>query len=121
MKTLLALSVAAVLAAATPLAFAQAPAAADATTAPAVTQSADPVASISWAEGPEAQVGSTIVQALLADSALAGSKVTVATDAETITLTGVTRTRDQMKRVVELVTAHAGDKRVVNAILTEEL
>ena len=111
MKTLSTLTLAALLAAA-PLAFAQAPAA---------PQPADPVASAVATVEPTAEYTNSIVQALLADPSLAESKITVAPDDTTITLTGVTKTREQMQRVLEIVGGLAGERKVINVIQTERM
>jgi len=111
MKTLSSLALAALLAAA-PVAFAQAQAGA---------QTADPVASAAATVGPTSAYADSIVQALLADPSLADAKITVAPDDTTITLTGVTKTRDQMKRVLEIVGGFAGERRVINVIQPERM
>jgi hypothetical protein len=81
----------------------------------------EPIASASASVAGPSQTLEPIVQALNAEASLKGSKLTVAPDGETITLTGVTITRDQMKRAMEIVTSQAGEGKVANAIQTEEL
>lgn len=81
---------------------------------------AEPVASASRTEGPGTEITNPIVQDLVADASLRNSKITVQPDGEVVLLTGVTQTRAQMKRAVEIATAKAGEGKVVNAITTEE-
>ena len=78
------------------------------------------VASTSRADGPNAEIADRIAKEINADTSLQGSKVTVAPDADTITLTGVTRTRDQSKKVYEMAAGIAGEVRVINAIQPED-
>ena len=94
------------------LAFAQAP-------APATAYVDEPVASLATGV-PANERANAVVQALNGDAALKGSKLTVAPDGEDLVyLTGVTVTRDQMKRAMEV--AGTGGGKVVNAITTEQL
>ncbi len=102
----------AALLAAAPLTFAQAPGA---------PRSPDPVASAAATTEPTSEYANSIVQALLADPSLADSKITVAPDETTITLTGVTKTQAQMKRVLEIVGGLAGDRKVINVIQPEAM
>src|SRR6187455_1509314 len=81
----------------------------------------EPIASESTGVAGPSQTLEPIVQALNAEASLKGSKLTVAPDGEMITLTGVTVTREQMKRAVEIVTSQAGEGKVANAIQTDEL
>lgn len=111
MKNPSTLVLAAVLAAA-PLAYAQTSA------GPPYT---GPVASAASTTDPTTAYANSIVQALLADPSLAESKVTVAPDDTTITLTGVTKTQDQMKRVLEIVGGLAGERKVINVIQPERM
>jgi glucose/arabinose dehydrogenase len=62
-----------------------------------------------------------IVEALNADTSLKGSKLTVSPEGELVYLTGVTSTRAQMGRAVQIASSQAGDGKVANAITTEEL
>lgn len=100
-----------------------APTAADAADAAAADTSVDlaaaPLASSSSASADE--LGRAIVQELLADSSLQGSKITVASEDGVVTLTGVTPKKEQAKRASEIATARAGEGKVINAITTEEL
>ena len=126
MNLSLARALAAVLAAgALPLAFAQANAPAQTnpaaqTNAPAVTYVSEPIASASSANAAQGPVGA-IVQELNADTSLNGSKITVQPDENTVILTGVTRTYAQATRASKVAATHAGEGKVVNAILTEEI
>ena len=81
----------------------------------------EPVASAASGAEADAQRLNPIVEALNADASLKGSKLTVVPDGETLVVTGVTVTRDQMKRAVEIATTGAGEGKVANAIQTEEL
>jgi hypothetical protein len=87
--------------------------------APATTYVDEPVASL--AAGVQAdERTNAVVQALNADASLKGSKLTVAPDGDDLVyLTGVTVTRDQMKRALEL--AGSGGGKVANAITSEQL
>ena len=98
--------------AAFPLAFAQ-------TAAPAPQYVKEPTASSSVANA-EGSV-SAIVQQLNADASLAGSKITVAPDGETVVLTGVTPTYMQSVAASKIAASHAGEGKVVNALTTEEI
>ena len=104
---------------AVPLAIAQTPVAPPAPAAPAVQYVNEPIASSSLAnaEGPV----SAIVQQLNADTSMAGSKITVQPDGETVILTGVTRTYAQSIQASKAAASHAGEGKVVNAIVTEEV
>ncbi len=117
--------IAALLAAgAVPLALAQAspPAGATQLPQPPANLVAEPVASASRAEGPDADLAKAIVDALNADPALKHAKITVVPDTEgPIFLTGVTLTRAQTKRAVEIATSQAGEGKVANAIQNSEL
>ena len=106
----------AALVAATAAAFAGAQAPAN---APAYVN--EPIASV--AAGTQANERSTaIVQALNSDAALKGSKITLTQDGEDLVfLTGVTVTRDQMKRAMDIAGSQAGQGKVANAMTTEEL
>jgi hypothetical protein len=82
----------------------------------------EPVASASRTEGADADLAKAIVDALIADSSMKHSKITVQPgDGGVITLTGVTLTRAQAKRAAEIATAHAGEGKVSNAIQAEEV
>ena len=82
---------------------------------------AEPTASVATgAQGDTARLNAT-VEALNAEASLKGSKLTVAPDADALLVTGVTVTRDQMKRALEIAASQAGEGKVVNAIQTEEL
>lgn len=81
---------------------------------------AEPVASLAAGVQPaDAERLNAAVQAINADAAMKGSKVTLVPDGEVVFVTGVTVTRDQMKRALEL--AGADGSKVANAITTEEL
>jgi hypothetical protein len=83
---------------------------------------AEPTASAaSGLEAPAERLGS-IVEALNAEATLKGSKLTVGPEnEEVVILTGVTVTRDQMKRAMEIAASQAGEGKVINAITSEEL
>ena len=102
-----------------PLAIAQTPVTPPAPAVPAPQYVNEPIASssVANAEGPV----SAIVQQLNADTSLAGSKITVQPDGETVILTGVTRTYAQAIQASKAAASHAGEGKVVNAILTEEV
>ena len=113
MRTRPAFSLAALVAATAAVwALAQAP-------APATAYVDEPIASL--ATGAQAnERTNAVVQALNADASLKGSKLTVAPDGDDLVyLTGVTVTRDQMKRAMEL--AGSGEGKAVNAITSEQL
>ena len=79
----------------------------------------EPIASTSRSDGPNGEIADRIAKEISADTSMEGSKVTVAGDAESITLTGVTKTRDQAKKAYETATGIAGELRVINAIQPE--
>ena len=113
-------AVAAILAAgAIPLAFAQAGSEAKAANPLYV---AEPVASTSKSEGLDGQLASSIAASLAAESSLNGSKITVQPIEDgVILLTGVTPTKAQAKRALEIATEHAGEGTVATAIQAEEI
>ena len=78
------------------------------------------VASTSRTDGVNGDIADRIAKELNADTSLQGSKLTVAPDADTITLTGVTKTRDQATKANEVATGIAGELRVINAIRPED-
>ena len=113
------LAVAALLAASTiPVALAQ-----DATSpTPGPTYVVEPVASTSKSEGLDGQLATSIAESLAADSSLAGSKLTVQPIEDgVILLTGVSRTRAQAKRALEIASQQAGEGSVATAIQVEEI
>jgi osmotically-inducible protein OsmY len=114
MKPRIRLALPALLAAAASLAFAQAP------SAPAANYVQEPVASAFKADGPEGELATSVAQDLVAESSLGGSKLAVGADNDTVILTGVTATREQMKKAAAIAAARAGEGKVVNAIQTEE-
>lgn len=73
------------------------------------------------AKGPNLEVANTIAQALAADTSLKQTKVTVAPEEKGILLTGVTPSLQQMNRIVQIATQHAGEGNVKNALMTEEV
>ena len=93
------------------------PALAQTTAQPTYVQ--EPVASSSMANAPGA-IGA-IVEQLNADPSLAGSKITVAPDGETVILTGVTSKYMQTVAASKIAASHAGEGKVVNALTTEEI
>ena len=81
-----------------------------------------PFASLSaGGRGPNLEIANAIVQALAAEASLKGSKLTVAPEEKVILLTGVTPTLAQMTRAVQIATGHAGQGKVINAIITEQV
>lgn len=80
-----------------------------------------PVASTSRTDGPNGEIADRIAQQLNADTSMQGSKVTVAPDTDSITLTGVTKTREQAKKAYELASGIAGELRVINVIQSEDV
>ena len=81
----------------------------------------EPIASLATGAQGDTERLNAVIQALNAETSLQGSKLTIAPDGEALLVTGVTVTRDQMKRAVEIATSQAGEGKVVNAIQTEEL
>ena len=81
----------------------------------------DAIASASRTDGPNGELADRIVKEINADSAMAGAKVTVAPDAESITLTGVTKNREQAKKAYDTAMGIAGELRVINAIQPENI
>jgi len=109
----------ALLAAGIPVALAQ-----DATSPnPGPTYVAEPIASASKSEGLDGQLASSIAESLAADSSLNGSKITVQPIEDgVILLTGVSRTRAQAKRALEIAMQQAGGEgTVTTAIQVEEI
>ena len=104
------------MASAAAVAFAQSP-----QPRPAPAYVTEPAASIA-AGAPQDEQLVAIAQGLNAEAALKGSKLTVMRENENVVLlTGVTVTRDQMKRALEIASQHAGEGMVGNAITSEEL
>jgi hypothetical protein len=82
----------------------------------------EPVASMAaGAQAGDAGHVTAIVEALNAEQSLKGSKLTVAPDGEKVLMTGVTVTREQMNRALDIAHSQAGDGNVTNAITSEEL
>ena len=81
----------------------------------------DPTASASRIDGPNGELADRIVKEINADAAMAGAKVTVAPDAESITLTGVAKTREQARKAYDTAMGIAGELRVINAIQAENI
>lgn len=78
---------------------------------------AEPVASLSRADGPDAERLDALVQALNADESMKHSKITVAPEANGgVLLTGVTLTTAQATRALEIATGQAGEGKVTTAI-----
>ena len=79
----------------------------------------EPVASIA-AGSPLSERANAIVEALNADTSLKGSKLTVAPDGDDLVyLTGVTVTREQMKRAMQIAGGQEG--KAANAITSEQM
>jgi osmotically-inducible protein OsmY len=91
--------------------------------APSAAQelAAQATASATRTDGPNGEIADRIVKEFNADASFQGSKVTVAPDADSITLTGVTRTREQAKKAYEIAAGIAGELRVINAIQAENV
>lgn len=83
----------------------------------------EPVASAAAGAEADAQRLNPIVEAMNADASLKGSKLTLVPDPDTevLIVTGVTVTRDQMTRALEIAASGAGEGNVANAIQPEEL
>jgi BON domain len=108
--------------AASPLGLAQEqPAAPAAPTGETVVYVQEPIASTPRADGPYAQLGKTLVDALNKDDSLKNSKITVQLDGDTVLLTGVTPTEQQALRAREIVAAQADGAEVVNVIQPEKI
>ena len=92
----------------------------------AYSQSA-PQAPASLADAPVASVArqddlaNSIAQALSADATLKNSKITVQLDDNAILLTGATSTDAQRRKAAQIATSQAGEGKVVNAIMTDEI
>ena len=87
------------------------------------TYVAEPIASVSKSEGLDGQLATSIAQSLAADSSLNGSKITVQPIEDgVILLTGVSRTKAQAKRALEIAMQQAGGEgTVTTAIQVEEI
>ena len=123
MNSYLRSTTAAVAAAATAIAFAQAPETPAKPTGveQPVQFAAAPIATLSTgAHGANAEVANAIVQALAADASLKGSKLTVVPEEHHVLVTGVTPTLRQLAEAVNIATQHAGEGNVVSAISTEQ-
>jgi hypothetical protein len=79
------------------------------------------IASASRTDGANGELADRIVKELSADPTMEGSKVSVVPDGDSITLTGVAKTRAQAKKAGEVAVGLAGEVRIVNAIQTEEI
>ena len=77
---------------------------------------AEPTASLSRADGPGADVGKQLVDAINADQSFKGSKITVQPEEGSITLSGVTQTRAQARQIGQMAAEKVGVEKVVNAI-----
>ena len=87
---------------------------------PAVPYTPEPIASPVKRVGTSTDVEAAIVEALNADPSLKGAKITVAAEKEAVLLTGVSMTKAQRKKAMEIASATAGEGNVVNAILATE-
>lgn len=81
---------------------------------------AEPTASSSRTDGPDGQLGKSLVDAINGDASLKGSKVTVQPEEGKVTLSGVTESRAQAKRIGQIVAQQVGVENVVNAIRDSE-
>jgi hypothetical protein len=87
----------------------------------AAAQASESIASASRTDGPNGELADRIVSELNADHAMAGTKIAVAPDSDSITLTGVTRTRAQAKKAADVAAGIAGEIKVISAIQHEEI
>jgi len=81
---------------------------------------AEPTASMSRADGPGADVGKQLTDAINADQSLKGSKITVQPEDGKITLSGVTESREQAKKVGQMAAQAVGVENVTNVIRDSE-
>jgi len=81
----------------------------------------EPTASAAKLDGPDAELVKSIVESLNAEPSLKNTKITVQTEQDTgnVILTGATMTPEQVKKAGEIVTAQAGEGKVVNAIQSD--
>ena len=100
-----------VVAGAAPLAYSQ-----SGTQAPA-SLADEPIASVARPD----DLANAIAQALSADASLKNSKITVQLDDNAILLTGATSTDAQRRKAGQIATAQAGEGKVVNALMTDEI
>jgi hypothetical protein len=78
----------------------------------------EPVASVSRAD----DLANAVAQALSADASLKNSKITVQPDeGGVILLTGATLTDAQRRKAAQIATTQAGEGKVVNALMTDEI
>ena len=80
----------------------------------------EPIATATKAQGSDAQLADSIVKALDADPSLKDSKITVRAAKGKVWLTGATLTRAQRQDVGRIAAAHAGEGKVVNAVLDDQ-
>ena len=76
-----------------------------------------PVASVARSD----DMANSIAQALSADASLKNSKITVQLDDNAVLLTGATSTDAQRRKAGQIATSQAGEGKVVNAIMTDEI
>jgi hypothetical protein len=90
---------------------------------PPMTFVSEPAASASRTEGPNAELADAIVQALNADPSLKeGCKLTVQPEENgTVTITGVTLTKAQAQRAMDIATDKVGAGNVISAIRPAEV
>ena len=81
----------------------------------------EPTASAAKLDGPDAEFVKSLVESLNAEPSLKNTKITVQTEQDTgnVILTGATMTAEQAKKAAEIVTAQAGEGKVVNAIQSD--
>jgi len=78
----------------------------------------EPIASVSRPD----DVANSIAQALSADASLKNTKITVQPDDNGVfLLTGATSTDAQRRKAGQIATAQAGEGKVVNALMTDEI
>jgi hypothetical protein len=89
--------------------------------APPMNLVQEPAASASRTEGQNAELANAIVQALNDDPALKDCKLTVEPeDNGTITLVGVTMTKAQAQKAMQIANDKVGEGNVINAIRPAE-
>ena len=81
----------------------------------------EPTASLSSDHAPGADVGKQLVDQINADEKLKGSKITVVPEEGAVTLVGTTQTRAQAQQVAQMAAEKVGADKVVNAIRASEI
>jgi hypothetical protein len=81
----------------------------------------EPVASVTANPNAPTTAIDAIANDLNAESSLKGSKITVQADNDIVYLTGAAKTEMQRIKASQIAVKHAGDGKVVNAIVGEEV